>query len=40
MYSANAKKSKYTPVIRTPAMIEADELKEKITKQAQDLEKT
>ena len=35
MYSANAKKSKYFPTIRTPEMIAADELKEKIKAQAE-----
>ena len=39
MYSANAKKSKYTPVVRLPEEIEADDLKETIRNQALALEK-
>ena len=40
MYSANAKKSKYAAVIRTPEMIAADERKEAIAKQAKLIEQT
>jgi hypothetical protein len=39
MYSANAKKSKYVATVRTPAMIEADDRKEAIRKQAELIEK-